>query len=228
MLSRRLPGLLLATLGCSFVLASPPPEAWNAPYPEKTAALAAKGDAARGASAFEICQGCHRVGALGRPDGSYPRLAGQHATVLIKQLTDVRSERRGNPKMLPFADHQALTVQDIADIAAYLQALPVPATQGQGPGTDLAHGQRLYERDCQICHGPRGEARPNGSSPGFPASTTGTCCARASRSATVNGATCIPRCPPRSPGTATTSWPRCRTTCRACRYRVAERTPDRR
>ena len=159
MLSRRLPGLLLATLGCSFVLASPPPEAWNAPYPEKTAALAAKGDAARGASAFEICQGCHRVGALGRPDGSYPRLAGQHATVLIKQLTDVRSERRGNPKMLPFADHQALTVQDIADIAAYLQALPVPATHGQGPGTDLAHGQRLYERDCQICHGPRGEGQ---------------------------------------------------------------------
>ena len=118
MLSRRLPGLLLATLGCSFVLASPPPEAWNAPYPEKTAALAAKGDAARGASAFEICQGCHRVGALGRPDGSYPRLAGQHATVLIKQLTDVRSERRGNAKMLPFADHQALSVQPRDDVPA--------------------------------------------------------------------------------------------------------------
>ena len=159
MLSRRLPGLLLAAIGCSLALASTPPDAWNAPYPEKTAALAAKGDPARGALAFEICQGCHRAGALGRPDGSYPRLAGQHATVLIKQLTDVRSERRSNPKMLPFADHQALSVQDIADIAAYLQALPVPATQGQGPGTDLARGRQLYERDCSVCHGPRGEGQ---------------------------------------------------------------------
>jgi len=159
MLSRCLPFMLLATLGCSVALASPPPEAWNAPYPEKTAALAAKGDLTRGASAFEICQGCHRSGALGRPDGSYPRLAGQHATVLIKQLADVRSGRRSNEKMLPFADHQALTVQDIADIAAYLQALPVPATQGQGPGTDLVRGRQLYERDCGVCHGQRGEGK---------------------------------------------------------------------
>ena len=159
MLPRRLPLLLLATLGCSFALASPPPETWNAPYPEKTAALAAYGDGTRGASVFEICQGCHRAGALGRPDGTYPRLAGQHATVLIKQLTDVRSDRRSNPKMLPFADHQALSVQDIADIAVYLQSLPVPPTQGQGPGTDLVRGRQLYDRDCSICHGQRGQGK---------------------------------------------------------------------
>ncbi|HWS04876.1 MAG TPA: c-type cytochrome [Burkholderiaceae bacterium] len=159
MLSRCLSGLLLAGFGCSLALANPPPEVWNAPYPEKTAALAAKADATRGASAFEICQGCHRAGALGRPDGSYPRLAGQHATVLIKQLTDVRSDRRSNVKMLPFADHQALSVQDIADIAAYLQALPVPPSQGQGPGGDLARGRQLYDRDCQACHGQMGEGK---------------------------------------------------------------------
>lgn len=132
---------------------------WNAPYPEKTEALAMQGDIARGETAFVICQGCHRVGALGRADGSYPRLAGQHATVLIKQLTDVRSGRRGNPKMLPFADHQALSVQEIADIAAFLQQLPVPADQGQGNGSDLLRGRQLYERDCLTCHGARGEGK---------------------------------------------------------------------
>ncbi|MDP1652263.1 MAG: c-type cytochrome [Rhodocyclaceae bacterium] len=152
-------GMMLASLGCSLALASPPQGNWNAPYAEKTAALGLQGDIARGESAFVICQGCHRVGALGRADGSYPRLAGQHATVLIKQLTDVRSGRRGNPKMLPFADHQALSVQDVADIAAYLQALPVPADQGQGSGTDLARGRQLYERDCLACHGTQGEGR---------------------------------------------------------------------
>ncbi|MGA8390610.1 MAG: c-type cytochrome [Burkholderiaceae bacterium] len=159
MLSRCLPGLLLASLGCSLALASPPQERWNTPYAEKTAALELKGDIVRGESAFVICQGCHRVGALGRSDGSYPRLAGQHATVLIKQLSDVRSGRRSNLKMLPFADHQALSMQDVADIAAYLRSLPVPASQGQGPGNDLARGRQLYERDCQVCHGRQGEGK---------------------------------------------------------------------
>lgn len=151
--------LLFATCGGLQVMAAP--AEWNAPYPEKTEALRAKGDIARGEAAFVICQGCHRVGALGRADGSYPRLAGQHTTVLIKQLADVRSGRRSNPKMLPFADHQSLSVQDIADIAAYLQQLPVPADQGQGDGKALALGERLYVMDCASCHGPRGEGDPH-------------------------------------------------------------------
>jgi len=158
--STRLIGLLVAA--CSGTAASAAgPEAWNTPYPEKTAALRAQGDAARGEAAFEICQGCHRVGALGRADGSYPRLAGQHVTVLIKQLADVRSGRRSNPKMLPFADHQSISVQDIADIAAYLSGLPVPNDQGQGSGKALALGERLYVMDCASCHGPRGEGDPH-------------------------------------------------------------------
>jgi cytochrome c553 len=153
MLMRRFPALLLAAIGCTAALADPQ---WNASYPEKTEALALKGDATRGEASFVICQGCHRVGALGRADGSYPRLAGQHATVLIKQLADVRSGRRNNPKMLPFADHRSLSVQDIADIGAFLQQLPVPPDQGQGDGKDLARGRQLYERDCASCHGSDG------------------------------------------------------------------------
>ncbi len=147
---------MLAVFGCTLALADPQ---WNANYPEKSEALALLGDVARGEAAFVICQGCHRVGALGRADGSYPRLAGQHTTVLIKQLTDVRSGRRSNPKMLPFADHSALSVQDIADIAAFLQQLPVPADQGQGNGSDLALAGKRYEKDCASCHGARGEGK---------------------------------------------------------------------
>jgi cytochrome c553 len=153
MVMRCFPALLLAALGCSAAQAEPQ---WNASYPEKTEALALKGDATRGEAAFAICQGCHRVGALGRADGSYPRLAGQHATVLIKQLADVRSGRRDNPKMLPFADHRSLSVQDIADIGAFLQRLPVPPDQGQGDGKDLDRGRQLYLRDCAGCHAPDG------------------------------------------------------------------------
>jgi cytochrome c553 len=124
---------------------------------EKLQALRAKGDPLRGEITFEICQGCHRAGALGRADGSYPRLAGQHDTVLIKQMTDVRAGRRHNPRMLPFADKHVISPQDIADIAVYLKGLPVPPNNGKGPGTELALGRRIYDKDCATCHGDNGE-----------------------------------------------------------------------
>lgn len=130
---------------------------WNAMQGEKLQALAAKGDATRGEISFEICQGCHRKNALGRPDGSYPRLAGQHRSVLIKQMTDVRAGRRRNDTMLPFVDRHVIGPQDIADIAVYLSELPVTPDNGKGPGRDLAEAEQLYRFQCVECHGERGE-----------------------------------------------------------------------
>ena len=130
---------------------------WNEMYAEKLQALKAKGEVPRGEITFEVCQGCHRAGALGRPDGSYPRLAGQHATVLIKQLTDVRAGRRDNPKMYPFADEHVIGPQEIADIAVYLQSLPVPPNNGKGPGEQLDAAKKKYDADCASCHGKNGE-----------------------------------------------------------------------
>jgi cytochrome c553 len=139
-----------------------------------------RGDIARGAAAFEICQGCHRAGALGRADGSYPRLAGQHANVLVKQMADVRSGRRSNLKMLPFADHQALSVQDIADIAvlpAIAAPFRPPRDRGRAPIWHVAvNSTNVIARSAT---GSRARARRTNSSPGFPASTTPTCCAKA-------------------------------------------------
>jgi cytochrome c553 len=78
------------------------------------------------------------------------------ASVLIKQMTDVRAGLRSNPKMLPFADEHELTPQDIADVAVYLQALPVPPSQSRGPGDGLDRAAVLYEHDCATCHGAQG------------------------------------------------------------------------
>lgn len=130
---------------------------WNEMEGEKLLALQAKGDPARGAIAFEVCQGCHRNGGTGRPDGSYPRLAGQHASVLIKQMTDIRAGRRENPKMDPFSNEHVLTPEEIADVAAFLQAQPVTANNGRGRGEDLDRAAKLYERDCRKCHGSIGQ-----------------------------------------------------------------------
>jgi cytochrome c553 len=131
--------------------------AWNDLQGELKAALQAKADPARGEGAFEPCQGCHRKDASGRMSGAYPRLSGQHATVLMKQIVDIRTGRRANPKMEPFLDEHVLTPFQIADLAYYLQALPIAAANGKGPGTGLVKGRQLYEKDCAECHGAQGE-----------------------------------------------------------------------
>jgi cytochrome c553 len=124
---------------------------------ELQTALSVKGDPVRGAAAFETCEGCHRKDASGRVSGAYPRLSGQHATVLMKQITDIRAGRRYNPKMEPFVEDHVVTPYDIADIAAHLQRLPISPDNGKGPGTMLAQGQKLYARDCADCHGASGQ-----------------------------------------------------------------------
>ena len=130
---------------------------WNEMRGEKLIALKAQGNALRGEIAFEVCQGCHDPDAGGEVDGSYPRLAGQHASVLIKQLTDVRAGLRDNQKMYPYAAEHVVTPQEIADIALYLQQLPSPDGIGLGPGDSLEQGKQIYQSQCATCHGEQGE-----------------------------------------------------------------------
>jgi cytochrome c553 len=58
---------------------------------------------------------------------------------------------------------QNLSVQDMADVAAYIEQLPMAPYNGIGPGVHLAHGERLYQEHCADCHGVQGEgnARKN-------------------------------------------------------------------
>ena len=134
-----------------------PDYVWNKVQGEELLALRAKGNAQDSAVAYTVCKGCHGAGAPGDEAGYYPRLAGQHATVLIKQLADVRSGQRDNPKMYPFANEHVITPQEMADIAVYLQGLPSPPQHGAGPGTNLARGETLYRQNCVDCHGAHGE-----------------------------------------------------------------------
>jgi cytochrome c553 len=130
---------------------------WNAPNEEQMIALALQGDPVTGEEAYEICRGCHQADASGRGDAIYPQLAGQHASVLIKQMVDVRAGRRDNPKMHPFVAEGAVSTEEVADIAAYLSRLPIPDGNLKGDGTALARGQALYQQDCAGCHGEQGQ-----------------------------------------------------------------------
>ena len=129
---------------------------WNKMEGEKVEALELKGDPKRGEEAYEVCGACHLPSGSGRSDGTFPQLAGQHATVLIKQIADIRAGRRDNPIMYPFAK-TLVDPQELADVAAYLQTLPIPPGNGKGPGTNLEEGKKLFARDCVQCHGDQGQ-----------------------------------------------------------------------
>src|SRR3569832_1043050 len=112
---------------------------------ELGAMLEHKGDAVRGKSVFLACQDCHRKDGGGRTNGEFPRLAGQHAPVLLKQFADIRAGRRRNPSMQPIVAPMAR--EDLVDVAAYIETLPIPSSIGKGPGNALARGKELYVRD---------------------------------------------------------------------------------
>lgn len=133
---------------------------WGKMLPEQVEILKLSGDVERGKEAFRGCRGCHKADAGGLLDGTYPRLTGQHASVVIKQVTEVRAGIRANPKMAPFSSDHAVTPQEIADIAVYVEQLTTARENGKGPGTMLARGKALYEQGkCAECHGERGEGK---------------------------------------------------------------------
>jgi len=125
--------------------------------PEIARAVALRGDPVAGKRAYRTCQGCHRADAGGLTNGNYPQLAGQHASVILKQALDVRAGRRDSPKMEPFITEGEAGLLELVNIAAYLATLPRPERNGQGPGRQIELGKHLYERDCASCHGRQGE-----------------------------------------------------------------------
>lgn len=119
----------------------------------------AAGDAAAGEAKVAVCLACHG------PNGNalvptWPKLAGQHAEYIYKQLTDFKSGARANDQMSPQVI--PLNEQDFQNIAAYY------SSQQQTPGAAdpaLAEaGERIYRGGnpatgvaaCSGCHGPAG------------------------------------------------------------------------
>ena len=118
--------------------------AWQMQGDELEIAMGLKGDAKNGRDVYEVCAACHMPEGWGLPDGTFPQLAGQHRTVLIKQLADIRAQNRDNPTMYPFAlPSQIGGAQAVADVVEYMATLPMSPENGVGPGTDLALGQQM-------------------------------------------------------------------------------------
>lgn len=133
---------------------------WNAQEGEKIEALKLKGNVKEGKEGYEVCGACHLPSGAGRSDGTFPQLAGQHTTVLIKQMADIRAGLRDNPTMYPFAK-ELTDAQELANVASYIESLCIPIDHGKYEGPDaekqVADGRAMYEKECIECHKANGE-----------------------------------------------------------------------
>ncbi len=75
------------------------------------------------AKSVPACHTCH--GPEGRGNGQFPRLAGQHADYVVKQLNVFqRTNDRPEGAVMKVVAHE-LTPTEIKDVAAYVQSIPL-------------------------------------------------------------------------------------------------------
>lgn len=123
----------------------------------------AAGDAAAGQAKSAVCAACH--GADGNSVvPNWPKLAGQHAQYMTRQVTLIKSGARVVPEMAGVVP--GLTDQDIADLSAWFASQQ--SVGGVADEATLTLGERIFRAGnaesgvpaCMSCHGPAGEGNP--------------------------------------------------------------------
>ena len=134
------------------------------------AKAAPKGDAARGqAIASTVCVACHG------PDGNSPlaanpKLAGQHADYLLKQMKNFKAAEGKQPERVSAIMNGMIAAFDegqMRDLSAYFAAQTQKGEAAKNRET-IELGQKLYRGGdqakglpaCAACHGPAGAGIP--------------------------------------------------------------------
>lgn len=123
------------------------------------ASVAARGDADAGQAKSALCGSCH--GADGNSAIAInPKLAGQNAKYLVKQLQDFKSGARPGQTMAAMVGN--LSDQDMEDLAAYYASQTI--TLGGANAETVETAESIYRAGvkdlssaaCSACHGPTG------------------------------------------------------------------------
>lgn len=119
----------------------------------------AEGDIDAGRAKAAMCAGCH--GQNGNSlNPVWPKLAGQHAFYIEKELHDFQNKNRLDATMAPMV--AGLNDVDIENIAAFFSS--VPSTVEAASADKIKLGEKLYRGGkvdnglpaCIACHGPNG------------------------------------------------------------------------
>lgn len=121
-------------------------------------ALELEGDVENGAKIYSAhCARCHGAAGTGSQDGSMPKIAGQHFTVVVKQLSDFLVGIRDGDVNFAALSVALKDAQQLADVAEYVAIMPRQLEAGSGPGKNLELGKKLAKQDCAGCHGQGGQ-----------------------------------------------------------------------
>ena len=120
-------------------------------------------DVAAGKIVSASCAACHGVDG-NAPSDLFPKLAGQHAEYLEKQILEFQKGARENAMMAPMV--AALSAEQVADVSAYFAAQTT--TPGAVSEELVALGEKIYRGGnketgvpaCMACHGPDGSGVP--------------------------------------------------------------------
>lgn len=127
----------------------------------------AKGDSVAGKDKSALCQGCHGEDGMSAAS-SFPRLAGQYAGYISRQIVDFQKRTRKDDTMEGMAD-TVTEKQDLEDIAEYFASQKM--MHSDSPAESLP-GKYLYMNGnpatnlygCINCHGENGKGKsPNNS-----------------------------------------------------------------
>ncbi|ADE16432.1 cytochrome c class I [Nitrosococcus halophilus Nc 4] len=137
-------------------------------FASSSGAVMVTGDPEAGAATAMPCQSCHGLDG-NSPSPEWPKLAGQHATYLKKQLQDYRSGARVNAIMSSMA--ASLSDEDVANLAAYYSSQTT--AEGATPEQYVELGEKMYQQGnkesgvpaCMACHGPGAQGNPAASWP---------------------------------------------------------------
>jgi cytochrome c553 len=136
--------------------------------PAEVAAVAKPGDAAAGQGKAAACGACHGMDG-NSSDAQYPKLAGQHESYIVRQLSHFKAGQRQNPIMMGMA--APLSEQDMHDLGAYFaskHSLP-----GVADAALVEHGEKLFRQGdagrgipaCMACHSIDGRGNPGAGYP---------------------------------------------------------------
>jgi cytochrome c oxidase subunit 2 len=125
------------------------------------------GDAARGAATYAVCLACHGPQGQGNVAMNAPKLAGQEAWYLRRQIDNYQNGRRGSEDNIAVqmsAMAAVLTApQTLEDVIAYIGTFPDEPAETTISG-DVERGRELYTT-CGLCHGAAGEGNWNSKAP---------------------------------------------------------------
>ena len=137
-------------------------EAWLSGFPSFADVLSNPApDMAAGQASYAVCSACHGANGEGNVALNAPKIAGQEAWYLTRQINNFKHGLRGSAPDDTFGAQMAPMASILADdaavnnVVAYITSLP----DSDSPATiigDVARGAEIFET-CKSCHGSAGQ-----------------------------------------------------------------------